>query len=136
MNFYEIVFVVRQDATASQVESLAKDYTKIIKDHKGEVSKTEFSGLRLLAYPIKKNRKGHFVLLNIACTPGAVQEVERLMRLNENIIRYLTVRVDALDPNPSALMQQRHYREERGRPMDDETTKTGFDPETQEGGQD
>ncbi len=119
MNFYESVFIVRQDATASQVEALANDYTKVIKDHGGEVSKTEFCGLRNLAYRIKKNRKGHYVLMNVTAVPAAINEIERLMRLNENILRYLSVRVDVLDANPSALMQQRNFREDRYRQLDD-----------------
>lgn len=134
MNFYETIFVVRQDATSSQVETLANDYTKIIKDYKGEVSKTEFSGLRNLAYPIKKNRKGHFVLLNISSEPAAIKEIERLMKLNENILRHLSVRVEALDPNPSALMQQRNYREERYRQFDEDLGE-GMDIENLDGEQ-
>ena len=133
MNFYETIFVVRQDATTSQVESLANDYTTVIKDHKGEVSKTEFSGLRNLAYPIKKNKKGHFVLMNVSSEPDAIKEIERLMRLNENILRYLSVRVEELDPNPSALMQQRNYREERYRQFDDESQTEGLDIENLQG---
>lgn len=112
MRFYETVFVARQDVTSNQVESLAQHYTNIIKTHGGEVSKTEFCGLRNLAYPIKKNKKGHYILLNIAVASEGIKEMERQMRLNEDILRYLTVRVDALDNAPSALMQSRHYRDE------------------------
>jgi small subunit ribosomal protein S6 len=118
MNFYETVFIARQDATPGQVETLAQNYTQIIKDHGGEVTKTEFCGLRNLAYRIKKNRKGHYVLMNIACSSEGVKEIERQMRLNEDVLRYLTVKVEALDNNPSPLMQQRHYREDRHRSQD------------------
>lgn len=120
MHLYETVFICRQDVTPAQVESLAQDYTKVIRDHGGEVSKTEFCGLRNLAYRIKKNKKGHYVLMNIASTPEAIAEIERLMKLNENVLRHLTVRVEEHDPNPSALMQQRGFREDRFRNFDDE----------------
>ena len=101
MNFYETVFIIRQDSTPAQVESLAQDYTRIIRELGGEVSKTEFCGLRTLAYAIKKNRKGHYVLMNIHASPAGVTEMERVMKLNENVLRHLTVRVEVLDPNPS-----------------------------------
>jgi small subunit ribosomal protein S6 len=113
MRFYETVFIARQDVTANQVESLAQQYTAVINDHGGEVSKTEFCGLRSLAYPIKKNKKGHYVLLNIAVESNGIKEMERQMHLNEDVLRYLTVRVDMLDKAPSAMMQNRNYREDQ-----------------------
>lgn len=119
MRFYETVFVARQDVTSNQVESMAQHYTSLIKTHGGEVSKTEFCGLRQLAYPIKKNKKGHYVLLNIASAPEGIKEMERQMGLNEDVLRYLTVRVEALDNSPSALMQNRHYRDDARADMDD-----------------
>lgn len=124
MKFYENIFVVRQDATTSQVEALVADYTQVIKNFGGEVGKTEFCGLRPLAYPIKKNKKGHYVLMNLTTPSPAVVELERLMKLNDSVLRYLTVCVDALDPNPSALMQQRHYnnRDDRHRHADDDSS--------------
>jgi small subunit ribosomal protein S6 len=112
LRFYETVFIARQDVTSAQVETLAQHYTSVVKEHGGEVTKTEFCGLRQLAYPIKKNKKGHYVLLNIAVKPDGMKEVERQMKINEDVIRHLSVRVEALDNNPSALMQQRHYRED------------------------
>ncbi len=118
MRFYENVFIARQDLTSNQIETLAQHYTAIVKEYGGEVSKTEFCGLRTLAYPIKKNKKGHYVLLNIAVDSKAITEMERQMRLNEDVLRFLTVRVDELDNNPSALMQNRHFREE-SYPQDD-----------------
>ena len=111
MRYYETVFVVRQDATSAQVESMTQQFTSVIKEHGGEVTKTEFCGLRSLAYPIKKNKKGHYVLLNIACSFSGIAEMERQMKLNEDILRFLSVRVETLDNNPSALMQ-RHYRDD------------------------
>lgn len=109
--FYEVVFIIRQEATSGLVETIAKEVTQIVKDSGGDVTKTEFCGLRSFAYPIKKGKKGHYVLLNVACDGQIISEIERRLRINENVLRYLTVKVDALDNNPSALMQNRHYRE-------------------------
>jgi len=119
MNNYETVFVARQDLTNAQVETMANTFTQIIKDHKGEVSKTEFCGLRNLAYKIKKNKKGHYVLMNISSPPAGITEMERQMKLSEDLLRHLTVRVEALDPNPSKLMQ-RAYSDDRYRGFDDD----------------
>lgn len=119
MNCYETVFIARQDLTNTQVEAMASTFTQVIKTHKGEVSKTEFCGLRNLAYKIKKNKKGHYVLMNISSTPAGIAEMERQMKLSEDILRHLTVRVEALDPNPSKLMQ-RVYSDDRYRGFDDE----------------
>jgi small subunit ribosomal protein S6 len=110
MNFYELVFIVKQDASSSHVETIAQEMSSIIKESGGEVTKTEFCGLRILAYPIKKNKRGHYVLLNVACKPDMVKELERRFGLNEDIIRFLIVRVENLDNNPSALMK-RNFKE-------------------------
>jgi small subunit ribosomal protein S6 len=125
LRYYETVFIARQDVTSSQVESMTQHYTSVIKEHGGEVTKTEFCGLRPLAYPIKKNKKGHYVLLNVAVKPEGLAEVERQMKISEDILRYLSVRVDALDNNPSALMQQRHYREDFNRNNYDDQNDQG-----------
>jgi small subunit ribosomal protein S6 len=109
--FYEIVFIVRPDATPSIVESIANESADIVKSGGGDVTKTEFCGLRQFAYPLSKSRKGHYVLLNVACNGDIVAEVERRLRINESVLRHLVVNVEALDNNPSALMQNRHYRE-------------------------
>lgn len=130
MRFYETVFIVRQDLTTSQVELLAQGYANVIREHGGEVSKTEFCGLRALAYRIKKNRKGHYVLMNITSGVAGVAEMERQMKLNEDILRILTVRVDVLDNNPSPLMQQRSYRDDNyrgGFSDDDAVEEVGID---------
>jgi small subunit ribosomal protein S6 len=111
MRFYETVFIARQDVTSNQVESLAQQYTNVIKDAGGQVAKTELCGLRQLAYKIKKNKKGHYVLLNYTCPSEAVTEMERQMGINEDVLRFLTVRVEGLDKNPSPLMQQRTFRD-------------------------
>lgn len=110
-NFYEVIFIVRQDASSTLVESIASGITKVIKDSGGDVTKTEFCGLRPFAYPIKKSRRGHYILLNVECDGATIFEVERQLRINEDVVRHLTVRVKKLDNNPSALMQNRHYRE-------------------------
>lgn len=113
MSFYETVFIARQELSAAQVEALAANLTDILTQGKGEVSKTEFCGLRNLAYSIKKNRKGHYVLFNIDAPSPAVKEMERQMRLNEDILRFLTLKVDMLDPEPSPLMQSKQSRDRR-----------------------
>jgi small subunit ribosomal protein S6 len=123
--FYETIFIARQDITANQVESLAKQYTSIIKEYGGEVTKTEFCGLRNLAYKIKKNRKGHYVLMNIAVKSEGIQEMERQMKINEDVLRHLSIRLEALDNAPSALMQNRGFR-------DDERTEVTREVVTQE----
>ncbi|MDR1034392.1 MAG: 30S ribosomal protein S6 [Holosporales bacterium] len=106
MRFYETVFIVKQDASSSHVESVAQEIVEVIKEQGGEVTKTEFCGLRYLAYPIKKNRRGHYVLLNIVIEPTGIKEIERKLRLNEDIIRFLTVSTEKLDNTPSALMRR------------------------------
>lgn len=111
-NCYEIIFIIRQDATPVLVESIASQITGVIKDSGGDVTKTEFCGLRAFAYPIKKSKKGHYVLLNAQCEGEVIAEVERQLRINEDVLRHLSVRVEKLDNNPSALMQNRHYRED------------------------
>jgi len=114
MPLYECVFIARQDISATQVESLVGQFSGIIEENGGKVAGSEMWGLRNLAYRVKKNRKGHYVLLNLDSPSPAVQEMERLMRLNEDIIRYLTVRVEALEEGPSIVMQSRHSRDDRG----------------------
>ena len=123
MSLYESTFIIRHDMSTQQVEQLASTYTEIIKNNGGEVTKTEHWGLKTLAYRIKKNRKGHYVFFNVDAPSAAMQELERNLRLNEDVLRYLTVRVDELDPEPSPMMQARASRDERSRrsvrPRDD-----------------
>lgn len=120
LRLYELTFIARQDMTPAQVESLAQGYINTIREQGGDVTKTEFCGLRNLAYPIKKNKKGYYVLLNVKASPETIAEIERQIKINENIIRYLTVRVEELDAKPSPLMQQRSFREEGVRHFDEE----------------
>jgi small subunit ribosomal protein S6 len=108
--YYETVFIARQDISATQVESLADAFTKTIEDRGGQIAKREVWGLRPLAFRMKKQRKAHYVLFNIDAPAPAVHEMERQMRLNEDILRHLTVRVDALEEGPSAMMQMRAGR--------------------------
>src|SRR6516165_6442244 len=107
MPLYENVFIARQDISGAQVDALADTFTQLVADNGGEVRKREYWGLRNLTYRMRKNRKGHYVLLNLAAPPAAVAELERTMRINEDVIRYLTIRVDAHDEGPSAIMQNR-----------------------------
>ncbi len=111
MPYYESVFIARQDISGSQVDQLADSLVKIIQDGGGQVTKKEFWGLRNLAYKIKKNRKGHYVLMNIDSPSDAVLEMERNMRLNEDVIRYLTVRVDELESEDSIVLRSRGSRD-------------------------
>jgi small subunit ribosomal protein S6 len=111
MPFYETVFIARQDISAQQVEALADQFAEIVSQNGGEIKKREYWGLRNLAYRIKKNRKGHYVLFNIDAPPAAVAEMERNMRINEDILRYQSVRVDELDEGPSPIMAAKGRRE-------------------------
>ncbi len=107
MPFYENVFIARQDVSAAQVEALAESFAGIVAQAGGKVTKREYWGLRNLAYRVKKNRKGHYMLFNLDAPPAAVNELERNMRINEDVLRYLTVRVETLEEGPSAVMQNR-----------------------------
>lgn len=115
MPFYEHVYLARQDLAPAQVDSLTEAFTKIITDLGGRVAGTEYWGLRTLAYRIAKNRKAHYVLLNIDAPAAAVQELERQAALNEDVIRFQTVRVDALETGPSAMMKKSDRGERGGR---------------------
>ncbi|HBN22072.1 MAG TPA: 30S ribosomal protein S6 [Holosporales bacterium] len=105
MTLYETIFIVRQDMAPSQVDALSEKYSGLIRDGGGSVKKTEYCGLRTLAYPIKKNNKGHYVLMNVASNPAAIKEVERQMYLSDDVIRYMSVCVDAHKDGPSALLK-------------------------------
>ena len=120
MPLYESVFIARQDIASTQVDTLGEQFTKIVEGLNGKVTKREYWGLRNLAYRIKKNRKGHYVLLNIDAPAPAVAEMERNMRINEDVLRYLTVKVDELDPNQSPILQRDRERE-RDRDRDGRT---------------
>ena len=119
MALYEHIYLARQDVTAQQVDALTAQFKSVIESFGGKVEKTEYWGLKSLAYRIKKNRKAHFSLLNIDAPPAALSEMERQMGINEDVIRFITVRVEALEQGPSAMMRKREDgdRSERGRGM-------------------
>jgi small subunit ribosomal protein S6 len=116
MPLYEHVFLARQDLSQAQVDALAENATKIVEENQGKVVKTETWGLRSLAYKIQKNRKAHFVMLDLDASGDAIAELERQTRMNEDVIRYMTVRVDEHEKGPSVMMrkQERSDRGERG----------------------
>ena len=114
MALYEHVFLARQDLAQAQVDALAEAATKIITDGQGQVVKTENWGLRSIAYRIKKNRKAHYVMLELDAPAGVVAELERQTAINEDVIRYMTVRVDAHEQGPSAMMRRSERGERRG----------------------
>lgn len=113
MSLYEHVFLARQDLSQAQVDALAEGATKIIEDNKGKVIKTETWGLRTLTYKIQKNRKAHFVMLDIDASGDTIAELERQTRMNEDVIRYMTIRVDEHEKGPSVMMRK-NERSERG----------------------
>src|SRR4051794_26606288 len=124
MPLYEHVFIARQDLAQAQVDALAETATNIIVSNGGTVAKTETWGLRSLAYRIAKNRKGHYVMLDFEAPAGVVAELERQTQINEDVIRYVTIKVDAHEPGPSAMMR-RGDRDKRGR--DDDRGGDRFD---------
>ena len=130
MPYYENVFIARQDISTTQVDSLADGFASVIETMGGTVAKREYWGLRNLAYKVKKNRKGHYMLFNLDASAEAVHEMERQMRINEDILRYLTIRVDELEEGPSAMMQGRGGREERHRRSDRGPSRFGGDDDS------
>ncbi len=116
MSLYENVFIARQDISAPQVDGLVEKFEGIISSNGGKITKKENWGLRNLAYRIEKNRKGHYVLLNIDAPSAAVKELERQMGINEDVLRYITIRKDVLEDKPSIIMagdkDSRRFNEE------------------------
>jgi small subunit ribosomal protein S6 len=113
MAYYEHVLIARQDISSPAVDQLAEEFAGIITANGGQVTKTENWGLRTLAYRIKKNRKGHYVMMNIDAPPAAVAEMERLEKINEDIVRAMTIRVEELDAEPSPVLRVRDDRDDR-----------------------
>ena len=130
MPLYEHVFLARQDLAQAQVDALAENATKIIADNGGSVVKTETWGLRSLAYRIAKNRKAHYVMLDIDAPAAAMAELERQTGINEDVIRFMTIRVDAHEQGPSAMMRRqerdRDGRGDRGPRGDDRGDRGGY----------
>ena len=114
MPLYEHVFLARQDVSAQQVETLVEQFKGLIEGAGGSVGKIENWGLRTLAYRIKKNRKAHYTLMNITAPHAAVAEMERQMGLSEDVLRFMTFKMDELDEEPSAMMQKRDRDDRRG----------------------
>ena len=115
MALYEHVFLARQDLSQAQVDALAATATEIVEANGGKVTKTETWGLKGLAYKIKRNRKAHFVMLNVEAPAGVVAELERQTQINEDILRYMTVRVDELEAGPSVQMRKNDRERTRRR---------------------
>ena len=116
MPLYEHVYLARQDASAQQVDELTAQLKGVVEGLGGSVKKTENWGVKSLSYRLRKNRKAHFTLMDIDAPPPAINEIERLERLNEDVLRYLTIRVDAHEEGPSAMMRRAERdrdREER-----------------------
>ena len=107
MPLYEHIYLARQDVSPQQVEEMTNNMTEVLTQGGGKVTKNEYWGLKGLSYRIRKNRKAHYTLLNIDAAAPAVAEMERQMRINEDILRFMTVRVDELEEGPSAMMQKR-----------------------------
>ena len=115
MPLYEHVYLARQDASAQQVEELTAQLKGVVEGLGGSIKKHEYWGVKTLSYRLRKNRKAHYTFMDIDAPPAAINEIERLERLNEDVLRYLTIRVEALEEGPSAMMR----RAERDRDRDD-----------------
>ncbi|MDR4305091.1 30S ribosomal protein S6 [Chelatococcus sambhunathii] len=116
MPLYEHVFLARQDVTSQQVEEMTAQYKQLLESQGGEVAKTEHWGVKPLAYRINKNRKAHYTLLNIDAPASAVAEMERQMGISEDILRFMTIKVDELEEQPSAMLQRRDRDDRDDRP--------------------
>jgi small subunit ribosomal protein S6 len=127
MPLYEHVFLARQDLGAPQVEELTAQYKGIIEQMGGSVTKTEAWGVKSLSYRLRKNRKAHFTLLNVDAPAAALMEVERQQRLSEDVLRYLTIRVDEHEEGPSAMMRKSDRDERRGERFGDRGDRFGGD---------
>ena len=114
MRLYESVFIARQDITSAQVEAMADEFAEIITSAGGSIKKREYWGLRSLAYRIKKNRKGHYVMLNMETGPEALREYERIMGLNEDVLRFLNLNIEEIEDGPSIMVQAKTERSSRG----------------------
>jgi small subunit ribosomal protein S6 len=129
MALYEHLLIARQDISAQQVDALATHLKTIIEGEGGRVEKQEYWGLRSLAYRIKKNRKGHYVLLNINSPAKAVQELERQIKINEDVLRFITVKVDQFEQSNSKTARRESARERK--PDGEATTETTETTETE-----
>ena len=119
MRLYESVFIARQDVSSAQVEAMADEFAGIITSAGGSIKKREYWGLRTLAYRIKKNRKGHYVMFNLETDSDTLKEYERIMGLNEDVLRFMNIRIEEVDEAPSIMMQAKSERPSRGSRDDD-----------------
>jgi small subunit ribosomal protein S6 len=113
MSLYEHVFLARQDLSAQQIEEMTTQFTGVIEGLGGKVASSEYWGIKSLTYRIRKNRKAHFTLMNIDAPPAALAEVERQQRLSEDVLRYLTIRVETHEEGPSAMMRKADRERDR-----------------------
>lgn len=127
MSNYEIVIIARQDLAPAQVETLAEKFIGIIKDQGGQIIRNEYCGLRTLAYLIKKNRRGHYVVLNTTASAAAVKEVERVMRINEDILRFQTIAVEEHEKGPSAILKASRYQRDDYSPSHERSDRDAED---------
>ena len=114
MALYEHIYLARQDVTPQQVETMTEQFKTVIEANGGSIAKLEYWGVKTLAYRIKKNRKAHFTLMNINASAAAVAEMERQMGINEDILRFMTIRVEELEEGPSAMMRKREDSDRDG----------------------
>ncbi len=136
MPLYEHVLLGRQDLSTAQVDALVEEYKSVIETHEGRVSKSEYWGLKPLAYKIKKNRKAHYILMNINSESPAVKEMDSIMGLNEDVLRTLTLRVDELETEPSVIMRSRSTSRSPRRERDEENSNsTESKPDAEEKGE-
>ncbi|MFC6444473.1 30S ribosomal protein S6 [Shinella zoogloeoides] len=126
MALYEHVFLARQDVSAQQVDALVEQYKGVIESFGGKVGRVENWGLKSLTYRIKKNRKAHYALMDIDAPAAAIHEMERQMRINEDVLRYMTVAVEAHEEGPSAMMQKRDRDDRPRRDGDDRGPRRDF----------
>ena len=126
MALYEHVFLARQDVSAQQVDALVEQYKGVIESFGGKVGRVENWGLKSLTYRIKKNRKAHYALMDIDAPAAAIHEMERQMRINEDILRYMTIAVEAHEEGPSAMMQKRDRDDRPRRDGDDRGPRRDF----------
>ena len=134
MRLYESVIIARQDVSTAQVETMTDEFTAIIEKTGGSIHKKEYWGLRSLAYRIKKNRKGHYVMLNLESDSETLNEYERILSLNEDILRFMTISIDEVDAEPSVMMQVKTERggKDRRSDRDDRPQAKSFEDEKQD----
>ena len=112
MAFYESVIIIRPELSSSQVDNIISNLDEILNSQSGEIKKKEYWGLRTLAYKIKKNKKGHYYMINIECNSAAIFELERQMKINEDIIRFLSLKIPEIDSEPSIIAKNRNDKDE------------------------